>query len=298
MISDFYSKMKSKLLSAFKGVTPKVVVEVKQEEQHINSNVTSASTIASENKSTDKPINTNAIKEVKSEAVESEKEPITIAIHKPIYEYVHGNKFKTDPTWIVVHYTACINVGAQSMCKAMRNNKDASSHFYIDSNAIYQAVPLEYIAWHVGNGQCKQPDSKKERSLEELTKYSCKDWRYDLAAANHLKWKKNNDDFKGNSCSIGVDICVMKKSRESKKATDTDWYFTDGAVENLAKTVAYLARKYHINTEHIIRHGDATGKLCPQPFVYPPEIGDKAWGDFLDKVAEYMEHEIDVKWVY
>lgn len=297
MISDFYSKMKNKLLSAFKNVTPKVVVEVKQE-QPTNSNVTSASTITSENKSTDKPINTNTAEEVKSEAVESEKEPITIAIHKPIYEYVHGNKFKTDPTWIVVHYTACINVGAQAMCKAMRNNKDASSHFYIDSNAIYQAVPLEYIAWHVGNGQCKQPDSKKERSLEELTKYSCKDWRYDLAAANHIKWKKNNDDFKGNSYSIGVDICVMKKSRESKKATDTDWYFTEGAVDNLAKTVAYLARKYHINTDHIITHCMATGKLCPQPFVYPAETGDKAWNEFLDKVAEYMEHEIEVKWIY
>lgn len=296
MISDFYSKMKSKLLSAFKDIKPKVV-EIEQE-QPANSNITSASTVASENKSTPEPINTNTDEEIKEEAIEDEKEPIEIAIHKPIYEYVHGKKFKTDPTWIVVHYTACINVGAQAMCKAMRNNKDASSHFYVDSKSIYQAVPLEYIAWHVGNGQCKQPDSKKERSLEELAKYKCKDWRYDLAASNHLKWKKNNDDFKGNSYSIGVDICVMKKSRESKKATDTDWYFTEGAIDNLAKTVAYLARKYHINTDHIITHCMATGKLCPQPFVWPPEVGDKEWDDFLDKVAEYMEHEIEVKWIY
>lgn len=291
MLSDFCSKMKSKLLSAFKNVKPKVVIEIKQDQQ-TGSTITSASN----NKSTH--INTNMAEEIKELVIEDEKEPIEITIHKPIYEYAHGKKFKSDPAWIVVHYTACINVGARVMCKAMRNNKEASSHFYIDSRSIYQAVPLEYVAWHVGNGQCKQPNIKKERSLEELSKYRCKDWRYDLAASNHLKWKKDNDDFNGNSHSIGVDICVMKKSRESKKATDTDWYFTDGAVENLAKIVAFLARKYHINTDHIIRHGDATGKLCPQPFIYPPNKGDLEWNEFLGKVAEYMNHEVIVKWVY
>ena len=82
-------------------------------------------------------------------------EDIHITIHKPKYEYAHGRKFKSIPRWIVVHYTACANVSAQSMCKAMRNNKDASSHFYIDEKDICMAVPLEYIAWHVGNGKCK-----------------------------------------------------------------------------------------------------------------------------------------------
>jgi hypothetical protein len=144
----------------------------------------------------------------------------------------------------------------------MRNNTEASSHFYIDEHDIYSAVPLDYIAWHVGNGKCKQPNSNKKLSLEKLSTYKCKDWRYDLAAQNHLKWISEGDDFTGNSVSIGVDICVKKKSKTTKKATDTDWYFEDEAVENTAKTVAYLANKYNIKEDHIIRHGDATGKLC------------------------------------
>lgn len=187
--------------------------------------------------------------------------PVEINIMHPNYSYAHGKALK-NPKWIVIHYTACTNVSAKDMCKAMRNNKKASSHFYIDENDICSAVPLNYIAWHVGDGKCKQPDPNKKMSLQELSKYKCKDWRYDLAASNHLKWQSNNDDFLGNSQSIGVDICVKKKSTKTKKATDLDWYFDEHAIDNTAKLVAYLMKKYSIDIDHVITHCDATGKLC------------------------------------
>ena len=218
----------------------------------------------------------------------------SINIIKSNYNYVHGKKFKTPPRWIVVHYTACVNVSAKAMCKAMRNNSDASSHFYIDENDIYSAVPLEYVAWHVGNGKCKQPYPDKKLSLEKLSKYKCKDWRYDLSAQSHLKWISEGEDFTGNSASIGVDICVKKKSNITKKATDTDWYFEDDAIDNAAKIVAYLANKYNIDDSHIITHCMATGKLCPQPFVWPPEVGDEKWESFKSKVAEYRNVGITI----
>lgn len=225
------------------------------------------------------------------------REPVNITITKPQYEYSHGKKFKATPKWIVVHYTACANVSAKSMCRAMRNNTGASSHFYIDDKDICAAVPIEYVAWHVGDGKCKQPSSKLPMSLKDLSNYSCKDWRYDLAAKNHLRWQSNKDDFLGNSVSIGVDICVWKTSTSTKKATDTDWYFKENAVDNLAKTVAYLANKYNISLDHIVRHGDCTGKLCPQPFVFPFEEGDKKWDGFKLKVSEYMRLGINAKYV-
>ena len=188
-------------------------------------------------------------------------QPVELNIIHPNYSYAHGKALK-DPKWIVIHYTACANVSAKDMCKAMRNNSEASSHFYIDEDDICSAVPLNYIAWHVGDGKCKQPDPNKKMSLQELSKYKCKDWRYDLAASNHLKWQSNNDDFLGNSQSIGVDICVKKKSTKTKKATDLDWYFDERAVDNTAKLVAYLMKKYSIDINHIITHCMATGKLC------------------------------------
>ena len=232
-----------------------------------------------------------------NESIPVKKEQVEIKIHNPIYEYSHGKKFKKQPTWIVIHYTACINVSAKSMCRAMKNNTAASSHFYIDEKDIYAAVPLDYIAWHVGDGKCKQPSINKKMSLQELSKYKSSSWRYDLAASNHLKWQSNNDDFLGNSQSIGVDICVKKKSNKTNSATDTDWYFEERAVDNTAKLVAYLMNKYCIDINHVIRHGDSTGKLCPQPFAWPPEVGDREWEKFKTKVSEYIEHEVVAEYV-
>lgn len=235
--------------------------------------------------------------DIATEEIQIKKEPIEINIHNPIYEYAHGKKFSSPPTWIVVHYTACIDVSAKQMCKSMRNNTGASSHFYIDEKDIYAAVQLKYIAWHVGNGKVKQPNKDKEMTLEQLANYKASDWRYDLAAKNHIKWISDGNDFKGNSCSLGVDICVKKKSSASKKAADNDWYFEEEAVDNAAKTVAYLANLYKIDDSHIIRHCDATGKLCPQPFVWPPEKGGVEWESFKARVSEYRERGIIVKFV-
>ena len=281
MIGDFYNKMKSKLLAALKDVKPKVVSKSINE----NKNTAVESTIESNSESKN---DGNVV-----------KEPISITIHRPIYEYSHGKRFKNKPTWIVIHYTACANISAKSMCKAMKNNECASSHFYIDENDIYQSVPLDYIAWHISDGKCKQPSSYDKKSLEELSKYIAKDWRYDLAATNHLKWIEEGNDFKGNSVSLSVDLCVKKRSTKTLKATDQDWYFEKNTIDNAAKLVAYLAKEYNIDLGHIIRHGDATGKLCPTVWIskYIGDGCDDAWKSFLDRVSEYMNHEIVAKFI-
>lgn len=235
---------------------------------------------------------------IEQSSIQDETVPqsITLQIHNNNRNYAHGRSFKDGQIkWIVVHYTACVNVSAKSMCKSMVNNTDASSHFYVDENDIYPSVPLTHVAWHVGGGACKQPDSEHKKSLKELSSYKSKDWRYDLAASNHLKWQSANDDFVGNYQSIGVDICVKKVSNKTKKATDLDWYFEPEAIENTAKLVAYLAKKYNIDMDHIIRHGDATGKLCPQPFAWPPEKGDQSWSEFKNLVYHYMSYNIDIE---
>ena len=240
------------------------------------------------------------VKEDKTvEEAHVKESPVEITIKNPKYEYAHGSKFKDgQPSWIVVHYTACAGTSAEGMCKAMSKVKDASSHFYIDSKDICASVPLKYVAWHVCGGKVQQPKKGKELSLETLANYKADDWRYDLAAKNHLKWQKECDDFKGNYYSIGVDFCVLKKSTKTRKATDADWYFSDGAIENVAKTVAYLANVYKIDDSHIIRHGDATGKLCPRPLisVLPNEDNDSKWEEFKEKVRYYRDRGVIAKW--
>lgn len=225
---------------------------------------------------------------------ENKYKELQIKIHSNNREYAHGKAFKSENIkWIVIHYTACVNVSAKSMCKSMVNNTGASSHFYVDENDIYPSVPLKYIAWHVGDGKCKQPSSDKKMSLKELSNYHAKDWRYDLSAQFHLKCQENNEDFTSNSYCIGADLCVKKKSNKTKKATDIDWYFEDAAVDNMAKLVAYLMKTYDIDINHVIRHMDLTGKCCPRPFVSIPgdDSGETKWQEFKELVQHYCKYE-------
>lgn len=179
-------------------------------------------------------------------------------------KYKNGGKFKATPKWIVVHYTAVINAGAKSCATSYsKTTRAVSTHFFCDSKEIYRCVDEKHIAWHVGNGSVQQPFQNKTLSLEELVAYGDKpNWRFKLAAENHIRWKKNNDDCKGNSMAFGVDLCTLKKNKDSNSAKDEDWYFNDGAVENAQKCVAYLCKKYNIDLDHVVRHADLTGKSC------------------------------------
>lgn len=194
----------------------------------------------------------------------------------------HGKQFRIAPRWIVIHYTGVANAGALAIAKSMaKSGRDVSSHFAVDEQYVIRMLPEQFIAWHCKQGKCEQPKSTCEMSLSELACFKSNSWRYDLAAKNHLKWISSGEDFCGNSQSIGVDICVKKLSTKTNKATDKDWYFDDNAVENAAKLVALLCRKYGISIDHVIRHADATGKPCPRPFVSLPGDGDEKFADGL-----------------
>ena len=70
-------------------------------------------------------------------------------------------------------------------------------------------------------------------------------------------------------------------------------------MDNTAKTVAYLCNKYNIDLNHVIRHCDATGKLCPSPFVSlsDDETNDKKWIEFKNSVKSYINCNINVEFI-
>lgn len=180
-------------------------------------------------------------------------------------KFKYGSKFKKgNPHWIVVHYTAMPGVGAQKCTESFaKTTKSVSTHFFCDSKEVYRVVDEQHVAWHVCGGQVEQPIKGKKLTNEQLVEYGDKkDWRYKLAAENHIKRKKNNDDFTGNYDSLSVDICCIKGNTKTASVVDQDWDFNPKAVVNAAKTVAYLCKKHNIDLDHVIRHGDATGKPC------------------------------------
>jgi hypothetical protein len=52
-----------------------------------------------------------------------------------------------------------------------------------------------------------------------------------------------------------------------KKDANGKWYFEDTTVKNTIALTNQLMEKYKIDIDHVIRHFDVTGKICPEPYV-------------------------------
>lgn len=78
-----------------------------------------------------------------------------------------------------------------------------------------------------------------------------------------------------NSDTISIECCHKDSSGKFNKKT----------YQSLVELVAWLCGKYNLKSEHIIRHYDVTGKLCPKYYV---ENEDK-WKQFKKDVFEYIE---------
>ena len=73
-----------------------------------------------------------------------------------------------------------------------------------------------------------------------------------------------------NANSIGIEMC-------SRKRADGSYYILPETVANAAALAREIMQRYGIDTEHVLRHYDVTGKRCPMPWVDAPA----QWTAFL-----------------
>ena len=73
-----------------------------------------------------------------------------------------------------------------------------------------------------------------------------------------------------NANSIGIEMC-------SRKRADGSYYIKPETVANAAALAREIMQRYGIDTDHVLRHYDVTGKRCPMPWVDDPE----QWTAFL-----------------
>lgn len=73
-----------------------------------------------------------------------------------------------------------------------------------------------------------------------------------------------------NSNSIGIEMC-------SRKRADGSYYIKPETVANAAALAKDIMQRYGIDTDHVLRHYDVTGKRCPMPWVDDPA----QWTAFL-----------------
>ena len=144
------------------------------------------------------------------------------------YNYLNGDASRIK--YIVIHYVGALG-GAEANCKYYASQYiGASAHYFVGfSGEIWQSVEDKNIAWHCGAKTYKHPECR-------------------------------------NSNSLGIELCVRNKGVQSD--TSRDWYFEDATVREAQKLTKMLIEKYGVPKDHVIRHYDVTGKICPNPYVY------------------------------
>lgn len=148
--------------------------------------------------------------------------------------------------WIVVHYTA--NDGDHDEGNANYFKRDlkaegkavASAHYFADDDSITQSVPDDFVAYSVGGAKypsCSQTGGGKY---------------YGICT---------------NANSISIEMCDTVRDGVAQATLKT--------MQNTVDLILMLMDKYDIDEDHVIRHFDITGKMCPSYLV-----NEKAWIDF------------------
>ena len=151
-------------------------------------------------------------------------------IKKLLTQYNHSSGDTARIKYIVIHYVGATG-GAEANCRYYAGeNRGASAHYFVDfDGSIWQSVEDQDIAWHCGAKTYVHPECR-------------------------------------NANSIGIEMCV--RNRGSQADTSRDWYFEDATVQSAIQLTRGLMDKYKIPADHVIRHYDVTGKICPNPYVY------------------------------
>jgi N-acetylmuramoyl-L-alanine amidase len=185
-----------------------------------------------------------------------------------IKNYIELNKYSRpgkklhDVKAIVVHWVAmpgATPVGVRSYFDGLKNQKAgkskyryASTQFTVDKDMIIQNMPKNEVAYHVGA-------SKYTNFAQFLFGHKYTD----------------NKPLTPNYLSIGIETCHL----------DWDGNYHKDTLVNLRGLCADLCHEYELNPiDHLIRHYDVTGKICPKYFVNHTD----EWGLFVEDVMAEM----------
>ena len=180
------------------------------------------------------------------------------------------NKFSTVHTtakaaraieYIVIHYTAGVTSKAGSAVNTAdyfrTTTTEVSADFTVDDTAVVQYNPdiRNRYTWHCGGNKY----NTKGGSLYGVCK---------------------------NSNSIGIEICCENSTGKMQDANDKSYSFSDAAIANAEWLVKKLMAEYNIPADHVVRHYDVTGKLCPGIVGWNLDSGSEAkWQAFKQAIS-------------
>ena len=131
--------------------------------------------------------------------------------------------------YLVIHYTNNDGDSDEANGKYFaREVVKASAHYFVDDDSVTQSVPDNYAAYAVG-GKCQ---------------------------SNHHPYYGTIK----NTNSISIEMCDNHK--------DGTVHICDETLANTYALARALMKKYNIDIDHVVRHHDVNGKLCPTVMVY------------------------------
>lgn len=92
-----------------------------------------------------------------------------------------------------------------------------------------------------------------------------------------------------NSIGIECGVCYTENVKDAD-GDSNKWYFTEETQESLVYLVSNLMDEYGISMDHVIRHYDVTGKICPNPYVKNNNLRTSwTWDQFKANLAQYRK---------
>lgn len=164
--------------------------------------------------------------------------------------------------YIAIHYTAGVTSkkGAAINTAAWFLNSQAggSADFIVDDVEFvqYNPDPKNRYCWAVG-GNVSGTKGGKLRG--KVTNYN----------------------------SISIEICSSNNTAKMTAPNDSHYSFTPAVLKNAIELTKYLMKEYGIDADHVVRHYDVSGKLCPGIVGWNADSGNEiAWNNFKAQLVE------------
>ena len=171
-------------------------------------------------------------------------------IQKLISNYNNQSRYGESIEWIVIHYVGAVSTAHDNARYFAGGDRQASAHYFVDEDEIWQSVEESRGAWHCGG---PLQGSGGHKYFQICT----------------------------NRNSIGIEMCVVKEKGK--------YIVKEKTVDNTGELVRDLMKRYGVSKEHVIRHYDVTGKSCPACYPeYAPDdylLNSAAWERFRDRIT-------------
>ena len=159
---------------------------------------------------------------------------VTEMLTKYNHDKASGRKIK----YLVIHWVGAASTAVNNGTYFQGGDRGASAHYFVNDTHIVKSVRERDIAWAVGRHGLLDQGSPN-------AKYG-----------GSLFGKCTNQ----NTVSIEMGC---KKNAKGKL------YITEKTIKNTADLVQAIQKRLGIDDDHVIRHFDVNGKLCPYPDIEP-----------------------------